>query len=118
MENFLILKIICIILFSLFTLIQCNSKQQQQQTTINQINHNNNNQNIQNNNDNNEDYGESGYCAPYNGKVCKAYISGQVWYSRADPNGGWKNEEITRALWDEMINDLTGLCRVAAEVST
>lgn len=34
-----------------------------------------------------------------------------------DPEGGWKNEQITTALWDELINELTGLCRVAAEVN-
>lgn len=60
---------------------------------------------------------EKGYCAPYNGKICKNYISGQVWYSREDPNGGWKNEQITTALWEELIADLTGQCRYAAEVN-
>lgn len=34
-----------------------------------------------------------------------------------DPDGGWKNEQITTALWDELIVELTGLCRVAAEVN-
>lgn len=34
-----------------------------------------------------------------------------------DPDGGWKNEQITTALWDELIDELHGLCRVAAEVS-
>lgn len=33
-----------------------------------------------------------------------------------DPDGGWKNEQITTALWDELIAELHGLCRVAAEV--
>lgn len=61
---------------------------------------------------------EKGYCAPYNGIICKQYVSGQVWYSREDPTGGWKNEQITTALWEELIADLTGLCRQAAEVST
>ncbi|XP_054736478.1 tyrosine-protein kinase transmembrane receptor Ror2 [Anastrepha obliqua] len=61
------------------------------------------------------EYEEKGYCAPYNGKICKQYISGQVWYSREDPTGGWKNEQITTALWEELIADLSGLCRVAAE---
>lgn len=37
---------------------------------------------------------------------------------QADPSGGWENEKITKALWDEMIADLTGLCRKAAEVNT
>lgn len=36
--------------------------------------------------DNNDSYGDSdyeeGYCAPYNGRVCKSYITSQVWYSR------------------------------------
>ncbi|KAH8279127.1 hypothetical protein KR026_002055 [Drosophila bipectinata] len=58
---------------------------------------------------------ENGYCAPYNGKVCKQYITGQVWYSLDDPTGGWKNEQVTTALWDELISDLSGLCREAAE---
>jgi len=60
---------------------------------------------------------ENGYCAPYSGKVCKEYLNGQVWYSLEDPTGGWKNEQVTTALWDELISDLTGLCREAAEVS-
>lgn len=59
---------------------------------------------------------EKGYCAPYNGKICKNFISHQVWYSREDPTGGWKNEQITTALWEELIGDLNGLCRSAAEV--
>lgn len=59
---------------------------------------------------------EKGYCAPYNGKICKTFITHQVWYSREDPTGGWKNEQITTALWEELIGDLTGLCRAAAEV--
>ena len=64
----------------------------------------------------NSDY-EEGYCAPYNGKVCKSFIrTSQVWYSREDKSGGYINEEITSALWDEMILGLSGLCRTAAEV--
>uniref|UniRef100_A0A1B0G058 receptor protein-tyrosine kinase n=1 Tax=Glossina morsitans morsitans TaxID=37546 RepID=A0A1B0G058_GLOMM len=58
---------------------------------------------------------EKGYCAPYNGKICKNYIDGQVWYSRDDPAGGWKNEQISTLLWEEVIADLNGLCRQAAE---
>ena len=61
---------------------------------------------------------EKGYCAPYNGKICKNFINHQVWYSREDPTGGWKNEQITTALWEELIGDLNGLCRNAAEVSS
>ncbi|XP_055381785.1 tyrosine-protein kinase transmembrane receptor Ror2 [Condylostylus longicornis] len=63
----------------------------------------------------NDYYDERGYCAPYNGKVCKSYISGQVWYSREDPGGGWQNEQITAGLWEDLITDLNGLCREAAE---
>lgn len=33
-----------------------------------------------------------------------------------DPTGGWENEKITTALWDELIADLNGMCRNAAEV--
>ncbi|XP_055707483.1 tyrosine-protein kinase transmembrane receptor Ror2 isoform X2 [Phlebotomus papatasi] len=62
-----------------------------------------------------EDY-EEGYCAPYNGKVCKSFIgSRQVWYSREDPTGGWENEKITTGLWEEMISELPTTCRSAAE---
>lgn len=64
----------------------------------------------------NNEQTEKGFCAPYNGKICKAYVSGQVWFSKDDPNGGWKNEQITSALWEEVISDLNGNCRHAAEV--
>ena len=61
---------------------------------------------------------EEGYCAPYNGKVCKRFInSRQVWYSREDGTGGWENEKITTALFEDLINDLPPSCRPAAEVS-
>lgn len=70
-----------------------------------------------NGNDENVHY-EEGYCAPYNGKICKSFISsGQVWYSREDSTGGWENEKITTNLWQELILGLNGLCRLAAEVS-
>lgn len=60
---------------------------------------------------------EVGYCAPYNGKVCKSFISSsQVWYSRQDGSNGWVNEQIATGLWEEMILGLHGLCRTAAEV--
>ncbi|GAB0095531.1 Tyrosine-protein kinase receptor [Sergentomyia squamirostris] len=63
-----------------------------------------------------EDDYEEGYCAPYNGKVCKSFIgSRQVWYSREDPTGGWENEKITTGLWEEMISELPHSCRAAAE---
>ena len=61
---------------------------------------------------------EEGYCAPYNGKVCKAFInSRQVWYSREDGTGGWENEKITTALFSDLISDLPEYCKNAAEVS-
>ena len=60
---------------------------------------------------------EEGYCAPYNGKVCKSFInSRQVWYSREDGTRGWENEKITAALFRDLINDLSDYCRPAAEV--
>lgn len=59
---------------------------------------------------------DDGYCAPYNGKVCKQFISSsQVWYSKL-LDSGWENEKITRKLWKELIAQLSGLCKVAAEV--
>lgn len=59
---------------------------------------------------------ESGYCAPYNGKVCKSnVVSTQVWYTNKDSTGGWKNEQITEGLWRELILGLDGLCRSPAE---
>lgn len=60
---------------------------------------------------------EEGYCAPYNGKVCKTFVKGrQVWYNR-DGSGGWLNEQITTALFRDLITDLPDYCRPAAEVS-
>jgi hypothetical protein len=56
-----------------------------------------------------------GYCAPYNGKICKSYITTQVWYSREDKSGGWLNEKITTGLFDELMEDLPPNCRWAAE---
>jgi muscle, skeletal, receptor tyrosine kinase len=60
-----------------------------------------------------------GYCAPYNGKVCKNYLngSGLVWFNIShDNSGGWLNEQITAGLWEEMIENLKEPCRSAAEV--
>lgn len=61
---------------------------------------------------------ELGYCGFYHGNVCKAHVSGHVWYSLGDISGGWENEKIATGLWEEMISDLTGVCRTAAEVTT
>lgn len=59
---------------------------------------------------------ELGYCAPYNGKVCKSFISSvQVWFSKEDPTGGWENEKITTHLFEELIDDLPDLCKFAAQ---
>ena len=61
-----------------------------------------------------------GYCAPYNGQVCKKYLQGRglVWFAISkDNSGGWMNEQITQSLWDELIVKLYEPCRSAAEVS-
>jgi hypothetical protein len=62
-----------------------------------------------------------GYCAPYNGQVCKKYLQGRglVWFNISkDNSGGWVNEQITQSLWSEMITKLHEPCRSAAEVSS
>ncbi|XP_071452012.1 tyrosine-protein kinase transmembrane receptor Ror2-like isoform X2 [Hetaerina americana] len=59
-----------------------------------------------------------GYCAPYNGKVCKHYLNGTglVWFNISHDNpGGWLNEQITSGLWEEMVVKLREPCRSAAE---
>ncbi|XP_015520524.1 tyrosine-protein kinase transmembrane receptor Ror2 [Neodiprion pinetum] len=59
-----------------------------------------------------------GYCAPYNGKICKKYLTGigQVWFNDSDGNnGGWLNEKITTGLWTDLIKTLIEPCRSAAE---
>ena len=61
-----------------------------------------------------------GYCAPYNGQVCKKYLQGRglVWFNISkDNSGGWVNEQITQSLWNELIEKLHEPCRSAAEVS-
>jgi muscle, skeletal, receptor tyrosine kinase len=59
----------------------------------------------------------TGYCAPYSGKICKPYINSAaaVWFNNVD--GGWENEKITIALWNELISELPDFCKNAAEVS-
>lgn len=52
------------------------------------------------------------YCGPYNGKICKNYSFGYVWYNQT---GGLENEKITTALWKEMISTLKEPCRSRAE---
>lgn len=55
---------------------------------------------------------EEGYCAPYNGKICKSFIkSTQVFYSGS---GGWENEKIATGLFNELIEDLDELCQKPA----
>ena len=59
-----------------------------------------------------------GYCAPYNGAVCRSYIVGRglVWFNISQDNaGGWRNEEITLAIKAELIETLQEPCRSAAE---
>ena len=66
-----------------------------------------------------EDGGQMrGYCAPYNGAVCRNYIRGRglVWFNISQDNaGGWRNEEITTAIKTELIDTLQSPCRDAAE---
>ena len=55
-----------------------------------------------------------GYCAPYNGAVCRNYIVGRglVWFNISQDNaGGWRNEEITSAIKEELINSYDRLQR-------
>ena len=59
-----------------------------------------------------------GYCAPYNGAVCRNFILGRglVWFNISQDNaGGWRNEEITAAIKEELVNKLAEPCRSAAE---
>jgi hypothetical protein len=38
-----------------------------------------------------------GYCAPYNGQVCRQYLVGRglVWFNVSQDNsGGWLNEQV------------------------
>ncbi|XP_012250835.2 tyrosine-protein kinase transmembrane receptor Ror2 [Athalia rosae] len=59
-----------------------------------------------------------GYCAPYNGKICKKYLTGigQVWFNDSNEDtGGWLNEKITKDLWTDLIEGLHEPCRSAAE---
>uniref|UniRef100_A0A0K2T6A4 receptor protein-tyrosine kinase n=1 Tax=Lepeophtheirus salmonis TaxID=72036 RepID=A0A0K2T6A4_LEPSM len=59
-----------------------------------------------------------GYCAPYNGRVCRRYLPGRglVWFNISqDSSGGWLNEQITESLWKELISNLIEPCRSAAE---
>ncbi|KAL3289584.1 hypothetical protein HHI36_022997 [Cryptolaemus montrouzieri] len=56
-----------------------------------------------------------GYCAFYHGHICKKYIDDtkRVYYNTSE---GYKNEEITAGLWNEMIVSFKEPCRSAAEV--
>ncbi|XP_014600328.1 PREDICTED: tyrosine-protein kinase transmembrane receptor Ror2 [Polistes canadensis] len=59
-----------------------------------------------------------GYCAFYNGKICKKYLTGigKVWFNSSFGNpGGLLNEQITTNLWEEVIETLVEPCRSAAE---
>ncbi|KAK0161569.1 hypothetical protein PV327_010028 [Microctonus hyperodae] len=59
-----------------------------------------------------------GYCAIYNGQICKKYLTGigNVWFNDSHDNpGGLLNEQITTDLWEELISTLKEPCRSAAE---
>lgn len=59
----------------------------------------------------------NGFCAPYNGKICKGHKIGQYWFNATEGNaGGLINEQIATMLWDEIILGLEEPCRSAAEV--
>ncbi|XP_030754042.1 tyrosine-protein kinase transmembrane receptor Ror2 [Sitophilus oryzae] len=55
-----------------------------------------------------------GYCNLYHGKICKNYVEHTklIWYNNS---GGYENEQITTALWDEMMSTFEEPCRSAAE---
>ena len=58
-----------------------------------------------------------GFCALYNGKICKGHRIGLFWFNATEGNaGGLINEQITIGLWDELIVGLAEPCRSAAEV--
>ena len=60
-----------------------------------------------------------GYCALYNGQVCRKYLNGRglVFYNVSQDNsGGWLNEKITSDIWHEHIEKLDEPCKSAAEV--
>ncbi|KAE8743856.1 Tyrosine-kinase receptor Ror2 [Frankliniella occidentalis] len=62
----------------------------------------------------------SGFCAPYNGKVCRKYLANSdwVWYNVSDnesPGSGWLSEKIVQNLWEEMDSKLKEPCRSNAE---
>ncbi|XP_008193390.1 tyrosine-protein kinase transmembrane receptor Ror2 [Tribolium castaneum] len=54
------------------------------------------------------------YCGIYGGKICENYVghSKMVWFNNS---GGFENEEITKALWREVIETFNEPCRRAAE---
>lgn len=59
-----------------------------------------------------------GYCAPYNGKICRKYLNntGLIWYNMSHESpGGWLHEQITMGLWTELVQSLREPCRDAAE---
>jgi len=59
-----------------------------------------------------------GYCQPYNGKVCRKYLSDASFVHYEWVGGdSMRNEEITKGLWEELIVTLKEPCRSAAEVS-
>lgn len=60
-----------------------------------------------------------GYCAQYNGKICRKYLNASIliWFNNTLENeGSQQNELITTRLWDEMLPSFSKNCRPAAEV--
>lgn len=61
-----------------------------------------------------------GYCAQYNGKICRKYLNASIliWFNNTLENeGSEQNEIITSGLWEEMLPSFSKNCRSAAEVS-
>lgn len=60
-----------------------------------------------------------GYCAQYNGKICRTYLNASIliWFNNTLENeGSQQNEFITAGLWDEMLPSFSKTCKPAAEV--
>ena len=65
----------------------------------------------------NSDYSK-GYCAPYNGQICKQFLQGRglVWFNISqDSSGGWLNEQVTQNIYDDLVQKLEEPCKSAAE---
>lgn len=59
-----------------------------------------------------------GYCAPYNGTVCKKYLgNSEVFYNNSSPGSMGENEQIVMDLLKDLIEieQPNSFCRVPAE---